>query len=372
MLGIVFTLMLGAAVFAVLWPLGRARMLARGGSDAEVYRSQLSELERDRAAHLINDEEEASARVEISRRLLAAADATDAAGTSDDAVSARWRRRITALAALVLLPAAASALYFSLGSPTLPGQPLAARENVKPDQALASLIARVETHLAQNPDDGRGWEVLEPVYMRIGRFDDAVRAQTNVLKLLGESAARQSDLGEALVAQANGIVTADARVAFDRARALDAHDPRAQFYGGLAAEQDGRAEEAAKFWRDLIAGAPADAPWLPTVKEALARVEPGAAQNAPGPSAEDIAAASELPAPDRERMVRAMVQRLSDRLHADGSDVDGWLRLMRAYMVLGEHEQARSAANDARQALRDAPEKLRRIEEGARSFGVGG
>ena len=80
------------------------------------------------------------------------------------------------------------------------------------------LVGRVEAHLEQNPEDGRGWEVLGPVYMRLGRYDDAVKARKNVLRLLGPSAEREADLGEALTGAQNGIVTAEAKAAFDRAR----------------------------------------------------------------------------------------------------------------------------------------------------------
>jgi cytochrome c-type biogenesis protein CcmH len=71
-------------------------------------------------------------------------------------------------------------------------------------------------------------------------------------------------------------------------------------------------------------------------------------------------------------MVRAMVDRLAARLQTDGSDVEGWLRLMRAHMVLGDRDKARAAAADARKALKDAPDKLRQIEDGARTFGLDG
>jgi cytochrome c-type biogenesis protein CcmH len=371
MLGIVFTLMLGAAVLAVLWPLARRRASGGGPADADVYRSQLGELERQRAAGQINDEDAQSLRTEISRRLLVAADAA-AKPSGEQPTAAVWRRRAAALVALIVMPVASAAIYLSLGSPTLPGQPLASRESAKPDQSLASLIARVEAHLATSPDDGRGWEVIAPVYLRLGRFDDAVRAQTNTVRLLGETAARRADLGEALVAQANGVVTAQARAVFERALALDQNDARGQFYKGLAAEQDGRVGDAAQTWRSLIATAPANAPWVATVKEALARVEAGAGQAVRAPTADDIAAAAAMPPGEREQMIRTMVERLAARLEADGSDVDGWLRLVRAYVVLGDAAQARSAAQRARQALGGAPEKLQRIEEGVRNLGVDG
>jgi cytochrome c-type biogenesis protein CcmH len=367
MIWLVLALMTAAAILAVLWPLSRARMVVSGDGGVAVYRDQLTEIERDRAAGRIGEAEAEAARIEVSRRLLAAAE-TNPADAGEAPAGARWRRRATAVAALAALPLGTLGLYLWLGSPGVPGEPLAARLQAPPEQrTLATLIGQVEQHLARNPEDGRGWEVLAPVYMRLGRFDEAVKARRNALRLLGTSAAREADLGEALVAQANGIVTAEAKGSFDRAVALDARDARARFFVGLAAEQDGRPAEAATMWRQLLADAPAGAAWTEFVRQSLARIEgtagvPAGAP-APGPSEQDVAAASDLTPQQRSEMVRGMVERLAERLKRDGSDVEGWIRLVRAYTVLGERDKARDAASEARQALKAEPDKVRRLDE---------
>jgi len=284
-----------------------------------------------------------------------------------------WRRRAVALAALLLLPLGAASLYLALGSPGLPGQPQAARRDAPPEQrSVAELLSRIEAHLEQNPEDGRGWEVVGPVYMRLGRYDDAVTARKNALKWLGSTAQREADLGEALTGAANGIITAEAKAAFDRALGLDADDFRARYFSGLAAEQDGRPKDAAEIWRKLLAGAPADAAWTGFVRESLLRVDPSAAAAIapPGPSAADVAAANEMSPEQRNTMIRGMVARLSERLKKDGSDVDGWLRLVRAYMVLGDKEQARASVTEARRALNGNTEGLLRLDELVKGLGL--
>src|SRR5215468_10294439 len=131
---------------------------------------------------------------------------------------AMCRRRAVAIVALVLLPLGATGLYLALGSPLLPDQPLAPRlAAARGDQSVDTLIAQVEAHLERNPEDGRGWEVIAPVYLRLGRFDDAVKARRNALRLNGTSAEREAAFGEALVFAANGVVTAEAKAAFERA-----------------------------------------------------------------------------------------------------------------------------------------------------------
>ncbi len=277
--------------------------------------------------------------------------------------SATWRRRAVALVALVVLPLGAATIYLTLGAPWLPDQPLAARR--EGDQSIDQLLARIETHLAANPQDGRGWEVVAPVYLRLGRSADAVKARRNALSLNGETAERHAELGEALVAAANGIVSAEAKAAFERAAALDPGQVKARYFLGMAAEQDGRSGEAVEIWRALLSDAPADAPWAAFVRQELARL-------AGGPTADDIAAASDLSSDQRAAMVRGMVDRLAERLQRDGSDVDGWLRLVRSYMVLGERQKALAAAGEARRVLALEPEKLRRIDELVKGLGLEG
>ncbi len=180
-----------------------------------------------------------------------------------------------------------------LGSPDLPGQPLAARRDAPPEQrSIAELVGQVEAHLEQNPEDGRGWEVIGPVYMRLGRYDDAVKARRNALRLLGATAEREADLGEALTGAANGIVTAEAKAAFERA--LDARSerrpgalfPRPRRRAGRTAARK-RPRSGARCWPRRRP----DAPWVGFVRQSLARVDPDAPAAQPGPSADDVAAA---------------------------------------------------------------------------------
>jgi cytochrome c-type biogenesis protein CcmH len=246
---LILALMTGAAIFAAIWPLMQNSKAARSGSDVAVYHDQLNELERDLAAGSIGKTEAEAARVEISRRLLAAADAANAAKATTVGLTpstTAWYRRAVALVALLLLPVGVGGLYLRLGSPGLASEPLVAQRGAQPDQQapIENIVAKVEDYLQNNPKDGRGWELLAPVYMQLGRYTDSVNAWRNALALLGESADREANLGEALVAEANGIVTADAKTAFERAVTLDNTTVSARYYLGTAAEQDGKREEA--------------------------------------------------------------------------------------------------------------------------------
>ena len=362
----VFALMTAAAIFAVLLPLGLTGWVRSGGDETTVYKDQLAEIERDVAADLIGPREAEAARVEIGRRLLAAADKEANAPLQSNTRA----RRLTAVLALVGLPMVAVALYLPLGSPRLGDFPLAARA-VKPSggQSVETLVAQVEQHLERNPADGRGWTVLAPVLARIGRYDDAVQAFRNAITYAGESADRRADLGEAMVGAAGGVVTAEAKSEFDRALSLNAEEAKASYYLGLAAEQDGRAQEATAIWRAMLEKAPADAPWRELVQSALTRVGGG---TAPALSDSTIAAAKDMNDSDRSAMIRSMVERLATRLKQNGDDVEGWLRLVRAYLVMGDQEKAKSALNDARQAVAGDPDRLRQLNDGLKNLGFDG
>ncbi|MDF3060722.1 MAG: ccmI [Microvirga sp.] len=339
---VVFALMTGAAVLAVLWPLSRVPATAlEERVEPQFYRAQIAEIERDAARGLIPPREAEAAKTEAARRLLRA---TGTAGALADAMGepALRRRRAVSAIALSVVPLLALALYGAYGSPQLPAQPLSARL-AAPQQQLdfANAVARVEAHLAANPNDGRGWEVLAPVYLRAGRFDDAAKAYDAANRLLGESAPRLADYGEALVSAKDGLVPAEARAAFEKALALDPATVKASFYLAQAAEQEADSAKARSHYAEIVARSPPEAPWLPAVHERLAKL----------PEGEGGGSVTALPAQDREAAIRGMVEGLAARLEAGGGTVDEWSRLVRSYALLGERTKAQSALDKARQTL---------------------
>ncbi len=358
---ILMAVMTAVASLAVLAPLGR-RPADAEGSARSIYRDQLNELGREREQGLIGESEAEAARIELSRRLLKA-------GETPPKRERQGRAAIIAgfLVAAVLLPIGAVGVYLHLGSPAAPDQPLASRETVAADADIATLIGKVEQHLRDDPNDGAGWELLGPVYLKLGRFDDAVRAYGNALRILGSTADREALLGEALTSQAGGVVTVDAKAAFGRALALDPKNARAGFYAAVAAGQGGDRAAAIAAWTKLIGEAPADAAWLPVARAELQKIE----NPAPGPDAAAIADAASKPPEQQQAMIEGMVARLADRLATAPEDVEGWARLFRAYMVLGKSDEASAALARARTALAGKPDLLAGVEKAAAENGVG-
>jgi len=340
---------LTAAVAAVLiMPFARSSKAAvadRAG-EVEVYRDQLAELDRDRAQGLINAEEAEYARAEIGRRLLAVA------GEGSKQAAAQPRKYALATAVVTLVPPAVGlCLYVMLGNPGIPDQPLEARL-ANPGNNIALLVAKAERHLAQNPNDGAGWDLLAPIYFRSMRLGDAEMAYRNAIRLLGPTPVRLAGLGETLVAESDGIVTEDARSAFEEAVKLDPDNPRSRFYVGLGHEQAGRAAQARAEFETIAKDSPPDAPWMELVNQHIVKnggtvaAAPPAA-NAPGnPSQADIVATQDMSQGDRQAMIRGMVDSLAAKLKEDPNNLEGWLRLVRSYSVLGDKQKATDALKD--------------------------
>lgn len=367
MFWIVVAILTAAVAIVLMYPLMRKTEAPQTRRDGEVavYRDQLAELDRERAAGLIGDTEADYARAEIGRRLLAAAEAEEQSGKE----TRPRRHNLAASLITILLPALGLCLYIWNGSPEVPDMPLEARLE-KPGNDMNLLVARAERHLAQNPEDGAGWDILAPIYFKTLRLGDAELAYRNALRILGPSAERLTGLGETLVAGNDGIVIEAARDAFAQAEELKPGNPRARFYLALSLEQAGKAEEARAAFTALAADAPAGAPWLPLVREHIARTGGAATPAAPGPSAEDMAAANDMTATDRQAMIEGMVASLDAKLKENPADFEGWMRLVRAYSVLKNEAKAGEALRAGLKAFPPEGEQGRQLLALAKELGV--
>ena len=346
----VLGLMLFWIIIAVLTALVAALLLAplmrapkvveeETSGEAEVYKDQLKEIDRDLAGGLINAQEAENARAEIGRRLIA----VSAQSARSTAAGQTLAHRIAQALVIALVPAVGLGAYLYLGSPGNPDQPLEARL-ANPGNNMELLVAKAERYLADNPDDGKGWDILAPIYLRSGRLGDAELAWRNAMRLQGVTAERVIGLGETLVQNNQGIVTEDARAAFQEGARLDPKNPRARFYLALAIEQAGRREEAKAAFEAFAKESPADAPWQPLLKDHIAANSGEAPPAAPGnPSAADVQAAAGMSAGDRQQMIRSMVEGLDAKLKDNPKNFEGWMRLVRSYAMLGEKDKANAA-----------------------------
>lgn len=335
MLEFLLALLTTATVATLLWPLLRMRLPARDRLSGElaIYRDQLAELERERAAGTLKPAEAAAARTEIERRMLAAGDAA-ASGAQVTGKTARASEAVQKWlppALSLFVPLLALGLYLQTGRPGLPAAPFADRgtEHPAPSRQLdvAGLLKEARARLAQDPNDA-----------------DALAA-----------------LGEGLTLEAGGTVTQPALEALQRALKTRPDDARILYYLGLHEAQSGDSKAAIARWRDLEAASPPDAPWLPMLRAEIARVAkaagielPPAAQppapstqspqsTTPQPSREQQEAMAQLTPEQRQQAIRSMVEGLAARLADAPQDRAGWLRLANAWKVLGENANAADA-----------------------------
>ena len=353
-----------AALAILAYPAVRPEALAgepdRLAFDRAVFRDQLTELDRDVSRGLIGEREAEAARNEISRRLIAAVSGQSAA--EQGAHSIAWT-----LATVLVVPIVAVPLYLAIGNPSLPDVPLVARLEKAVEQGdFAALIAKVEMHLAENPADVQGWKVIAPAYQRASRWADAANAYSNILKLSAPDAGTLADYGEMLVFANNGMVSADASRAFAQALNLDANLPKARYFHALALKQEGKTEEARRLFDRFLAESPADAPWRPMLEAELQDLD----SRPPALGKEAIDVAKTMTQDDQQAMIRGMVEGLDQRLKTNGKDLEGWLRLMRARIVLNEPDRAAVAYESAKTWFRDDPKALAALDDLARELKI--
>ncbi|MFK7835274.1 MAG: c-type cytochrome biogenesis protein CcmI [Sulfitobacter sp.] len=364
-----------------------ADVLDASDFDLQVYRDQLAEVERDVARGVIGPDDAERARTEISRRILAA----DAGRAHDAAGGEAPRRTLIGVVTLAMIGGSV-ALYMWLGQPGYGDLALqdrieraeALRENrpsqqdaidslppfqplEAPSAQFADLMERLRATVAGRPDDLQGHVLLAQNEARMGDFVAAAKAQQSVLRIKAEAANATdiADYGELLVLAAGGYVSPEAESAFRRALAQDETDGRSRYYIGLMMIQTGRPDVAFRLWDALLRRGPPDAAWIDPILAQIASVAQLAGVNytipaigagaAPGPSIDDIEAASDMSAEERLEMIGGMVQGLSDRLATEGGPPEDWARLITSLSIMGNPDQALAVFNNAMEVFAGDP-----------------
>ncbi len=410
-----------ATVFAPLLR-GGARADRRASYDMQVHRDQLREIDADLARGVLSPAEAEATRIEVSRRLIAAADAEAHEGAA--AAAPRRLNRLLAPAMFGAAVLAAGGLYAVLGVPGLPDQPLAVRQARdaaaranRPGQAEAealaaahdaaspsasassgddaALIVRLQDALKSRPDDLEGHRLLATSLASLGRWAEARAAEQRVIEILGDAATAKDlvDFAELQVLAAGGYVSPEAEATLSRALTLDPTSQVARYYSALTLLQGGRPDLAARTWTTLIQEGPSDAPWIAPSRAGLAEAAraagvppppeaaspssaaapagpPAAGTPAAGPSAADVDAAQDMNPADRQAMIEGMVDKLSQRLATQGGPPADWAQLIRSLGFLGRHDQAEAILSEARTAHSGDPQGLALIDAAGRDAGV--
>ncbi|MEO1774419.1 MAG: c-type cytochrome biogenesis protein CcmI [Pseudomonadota bacterium] len=377
----------------------------RDAADAELYRDQLAELDRDLERGVISASEADGAKAEIARRLIASAKRAEAAGTPDHAPADLSRK--VAIGSLLAAPAVGAVLYLGVGWPGLENKPLAERnllaeardarlpqaeaeaqarlaDTAGPrlpdgeDPQYAALVTRLEEIVAGRPNDVEGHRLLATAFLRQGRYAKAWPVLDRLIVLEGGEQA-PADLhaakGEAMILAAGGYVTPEAEDALAQALRLEPGLPVARYYAGHALAQVGQVQQALNLWQRLALEASPDEPWLPALQQILAEAardgqggplggmagltppDQGGPLAPPGVDPDAAAAVAAMSPEERMAFMVGRIEALEARLMGEGGGPDEWAQLVRAYDRLGRDD-------DARRAYRLSQEKLSGSEAG--------
>jgi len=377
-LWISFAVLAAAVTWAVTRPLLQAAITSIRPADGDlaVYRHQLAEIEAEKAQGLIGETEAEAAHAEVARRLIRRSEEKFELG---DEGSTSFRRQVVLYGASAL-PVIGLGIYLVVGSPSLPGQPYEARLAAPLAQASeADLVAKVEAHLRHKPEDGRGWDVIAPVYIKRGQFQPAADAYERAIRLLGESPKRLAGFARATILAHDGIVVESAQRAYEKMLALDPKVIEPQAWLAIAKEQEGDLAAAESAYRSLLSKVSAEGPWRTILEQRLKNIAaqdgsmpaPAAAGNAPKIEPDEMAKFRGMSPQERQKVIGQMVEGLAARLKTNGKDLKGWMRLVRAYSVLGRTGEASSALVDARRNFAGDEKSLVQLKALAQSLGIG-
>lgn len=374
--------------------------------DMQVYRDQLREIDRDLARGVIAAEEAERTRVEVKRRALEA-DRTHQQ-TGDSAL--RAPRTLTLAAAgltFAVLVGLSFGLYRQLGAPGYADLPLQTRiaasdtmragrmgqtaaearldgQLPKPDVSAEAeqLIAQLREVVAGRPGDTEGLALLAHYEAQIGNFQAAYAAQQKLIALKGDAvqAGDLAELADLMILATNGYVSPEAEAVLHRILEMERQNGTARYYLGLLYAQTDRPDIAYRIWRGLLTDSLPGAPWVPVITSELPVLAEMAgirhsppqtpAVQAPGPSAEDIAAAADMSEADRAAMIRGMVDGLAERLATEGGPPEDWARLITSLAALGDTARAEAIFAESLQVFAASPPALSTLNAAAARAGL--
>ncbi|KJZ20387.1 c-type cytochrome biogenesis protein CcmI [Loktanella sp. S4079] len=375
-------------------PMMRSHQDSGDNPDIAVYKAQLDEIARDLERGVLPEQEAERARAEIARRLIAANKSVSESRTSNGIKPA------FAYGIVAIMGIAAFGLYWSIGAPGYGDLPLnarlsasdAMRENrpsqseleaaapapapVEAPQEYLDAIAQLRIIAPTRPDDPEAWSRLAFHEAELRQYAAAARAQEQLIEILGQSAtlADQERLVDLQVAAANGFISPQAEEVIRRILGQDENNVAGRYYLGALYNQTDRPDLAYRLWRDIAEngdpqnfhvasarGQIEDAAYRAGIDYVLSEIR--------GPSLADIENAQELTEDERQEMIQGMVTRLSDRLASEGGPVTDWVRLIRAYAVLGDTQSARGILAEARDLFGANASAVELLDDTANALG---
>ncbi len=380
-------------VIALLWPIlkGTSAEDDTAAFGLQVYKDQLTELETDHLLGRISSENLTAARIEVQRRMLRAARETELKTAASPKKPEATLNTIATVLIAFIIPAGALTIYINLGQPNLPNLPYNKRseERAQLEQSskvknlpkangtdvahdkIVEMLTRLKNKLIENPSDRKSWILLGRSYLRLQDYSKAADALRRALALSQDDPNTMAIYAESLTMSSAGVVTPEAKSIFQKVLARLPKEPRSRFYLGLADYQNNEFQNAINRWIALEIDTPQGAGWEKMLKthinkaamelgidvtearlaamarlpkSSIAEILPNASNpKAPRLNAQQLANAQQMRPEERSKMIRAMVNRLANRLKKEPNNIDGWMRLGRSYQVLNQMNESKKA-----------------------------
>ncbi len=309
-------------------------------SEQTLYEARLSEIEKDLELGRLDKISAEAAKNEEARRLIKSSE------TGHDKTPSNNNKILVWLAA-ISLPIISIPFYYTVGSPQLTSTHKEA-EQAATQPSMQDLLKVAETQLKKNPDDIKGWKAVAPVYVRLGRYEDAINAYQNVLRVEGRKPEILLKLADVHIEKDQGQISQLANALIEETLSIDGENPIAKFYTGIIALQKDEKDETMRIWQGMLDGAKGDEEWLPVVEGRISELRTlMKTPQLPALDEETILSAEEMEPDQRIAMIGQMVSNLAQKLENNPENKQGWERLIRSYLVLGRTDDAQTALANA-------------------------
>lgn len=251
---IIAGLLMAGALFFVLPPLlRRPRNVTgavgnSGGTNVDLYRDQLADLDRDLQSGVLAADQYEQARRDLEGRLAEELEQSGATGAN------RVGHAGVSFGVIAGVPILAIAIYWVLGSP----------QALQPDSVAASgadhavtaeqverMVEKLAQRLRTEPGDAAGWSMLGRSYAALSRFSEASAAFAQAVKLLPGDASVLADYADMLAMAQGRKLAGEPRRIVAKALAADPNHLKALALAGSAAFEAGEYAEAVRYWERL-------------------------------------------------------------------------------------------------------------------------
>ncbi|KQR74632.1 hypothetical protein ASG35_17980 [Burkholderia sp. Leaf177] len=228
-----------------------------------LYRQELADADRDRLAGNLSDDQHATLRSELEQRVLA--DTVTLVGPTAPAPPHGAATRAASAALLIaLFPAAACALYLTLGQPAALGldDSLGASHDMG-SASVEMMVSRLAFRLKSrvpDPGDAANWATLARSYAVLERPADAAAAYARAVALNPADAQMRADFADTLASANDGHLDGRPSEEIAAALAIEPANPKALALAASAAFEARRLASAIGYWRRLIATLDATSP----------------------------------------------------------------------------------------------------------------